>query len=58
MLWSVTFPLWALAQFVLAILLSMVRQLKECVMKKLHEIMSFGVALLLVPGRIGESQFG
>jgi hypothetical protein len=32
--------------------------IKESVMKKLHAIVSFGVALLPVPGRIGVSQSG
>lgn len=31
---------------------------KEFVMKKLNAIVMFGVALLPVPGKIGESQFG
>ena len=56
-LWSVTFPLLALTETV-KMVKSGIRQLKESVMSKLHELVLFGVALLSVPGRIDESQFG
>ena len=57
MLWSVTFPLLALTEAVKMVKAG-IHQLKESVMSKLHEIVLFGVALLTVPGRIDESQFG
>ena len=56
-LWSVRIPLVALAKVVKTIL-STINQLKEAVMLKLHEMVLLGVALLSVPGRIDESQFG
>jgi len=39
-------------------MLSTCLNIKESVMKKLHEVVSFGVALVPVPGRIGASQSG
>ncbi len=57
MLWSVKFPLMALAQVVNA-MMSTVHQFKEFVMSKLHEMVLVGVALLSVPGRTDSIQFG
>lgn len=55
--WSVKFPITALASLVSNVL-SVVRQMKEVVMSNLHAMVLVGVALLSVPGRIDESQFG
>lgn len=55
--WSVTFPIVALVIFV-KVNMPKSRWFKETAMPKLHEMVMFGVALLPVPGRIGQHQFG
>lgn len=55
--WSVSNWLLAMLLIVSSVVAGCVN-IKETVMKQLHNIVSFGAALLPVPGKIGASQSG